>query len=542
MNLFKKHPKTRDNSDASLVIASLGGDRNAFGNIVSRYQSLLCSIAYSAVGDLNHSEDIAQEAFVEAWKKLDSLREPEKLKSWLCGIVRFKVSHYRRKEASQPIKGAGDLDDLGEHEDGQVQIEEVAIQEQEQSLMWKTLEQLPENYREPLILFYRESCSVERVASELDISEDTAKQRLSRGRKLLQAAMLSFVEDALAKSKPGAGFTMAVMLAIGTIAPPPAKAAVIGVGALKAGSVFKWANLVTTLAAFSGLVSSFFALRASLDQSRTKRERIRSIKIVACFFLSAIAFVAGMFLLRFLAVGSAYVVHYTLASQLLVFGYVVFNMYLLITILLGTRKIRAQERKLYPEAFAGAVDNIAYKRREFRTRARLFGVPLAHFQFGMPEEGDKVAYGWIAVGERAYGLLFASGGIAVAPISVGILSIGFFSVGVVGIGLLATGTVALGVIGFGASTIAYKAYASMSALGWESAISGGFSVAKEAAIGQHAYAKYVNNEQAGEIANLAALNQSYLWVLVFMTLLIVLPAVWHSNQVRKRMSKKQQEE
>ena len=80
--------------DAALVAASLGGDRQAFGQIVTRYQRLLCSLAYSSLGNLSESEDVAQEAFVEAWNKLGNLLEPEKLKAWLCGILRFKVSHH----------------------------------------------------------------------------------------------------------------------------------------------------------------------------------------------------------------------------------------------------------------------------------------------------------------------------------------------------------------------------------------------------------------------------------------------------------------
>ena len=81
MNIFKNRTQIINSSDAALVMASLGGDRDAFCEVVTRYQNLLCSLAYSSVGDLKYSEDIAQETFVEAWKKLDTLREPEKLKS-----------------------------------------------------------------------------------------------------------------------------------------------------------------------------------------------------------------------------------------------------------------------------------------------------------------------------------------------------------------------------------------------------------------------------------------------------------------------------
>ena len=80
--------KTMDCTDAELVAQSLAGNRDAFGAIVARHQSLLCSLAYSATGSLNQSEDLAQETFVAAWKQLAGLREPEKLRSWLCQILR----------------------------------------------------------------------------------------------------------------------------------------------------------------------------------------------------------------------------------------------------------------------------------------------------------------------------------------------------------------------------------------------------------------------------------------------------------------------
>ncbi len=68
-------------SDADLVAESLRGDRDAFGKIVERYQTLIASLAYCATGDVSQSEDLAQETFVTAWKKLAELREPAKLRA-----------------------------------------------------------------------------------------------------------------------------------------------------------------------------------------------------------------------------------------------------------------------------------------------------------------------------------------------------------------------------------------------------------------------------------------------------------------------------
>ena len=77
-----------ERNDADLVADSLGGSRDAFRAIVERYQTLICSLAYNATGNLAQSEDVAQETFLAAWTDLRYLREPAKLRSWLCGIVR----------------------------------------------------------------------------------------------------------------------------------------------------------------------------------------------------------------------------------------------------------------------------------------------------------------------------------------------------------------------------------------------------------------------------------------------------------------------
>jgi len=73
----------QEDNDTELVSRSLAGDCDAFSRIVSRYQTLICSLAYSRIGNLGQSEDVAQETFITAWKHLRHLREPDKLRSWL---------------------------------------------------------------------------------------------------------------------------------------------------------------------------------------------------------------------------------------------------------------------------------------------------------------------------------------------------------------------------------------------------------------------------------------------------------------------------
>jgi len=535
MKIDKNSLALDDLDDASLVTACLEGEHQAFGKVVTRYQRLLCSLAYSSLGNLGESEDVAQEAFVEAWKKLGSLREPEKLKSWLCGILRFKVSHHRRKEARQPIRHAGELHQVGILESNDESIEDVAMKEEEQALLWQALETVPETYRETLILYYREQRSVELVARELDLSEDAVKQRLSRGRKLLQEKMMRFVEGALSRSAPGQVFTAGVLAALTTVA-PPAKAAGAGLVAAKLGTAFKWASIVTFLATASGFISSFFALRANLDQSRTNRERRTVIKTTVVFVAIALVFIAGLFLLRYLAlVPHGNIGYIAILSQVLVISFVVGYLMLTVRLLKATRALRTAERLRRPDLFESPDDQPGSKKGEYRSRITLLGVPLIHARFAMAEEGEPHAIGWIAAGHRAYGLLFAWGGFAVAPVSVGIVSCGLVTVGAVGFGLVGMGTVGIGLLAMGAAAIGYKAYASLSAMGWESAFSQGFSIAKDAAIGPIAFAEQVNNELAASISNLSTVNQTFAVILGVVALLVIAPVIWYSRAVRKNI-------
>ena len=103
-----------ESNDAELVTQSLAGNRNAFGQIVVRYQTLICSLAYSATGSLTQSEDLSQETFVIAWKQLSELREPGKLRSWLCGIVRNLSRRALRGQEHEPVHAAEQLESAQE--------------------------------------------------------------------------------------------------------------------------------------------------------------------------------------------------------------------------------------------------------------------------------------------------------------------------------------------------------------------------------------------------------------------------------------------
>lgn len=206
-------------TETALLQASQAGSKDAFGAIVERYQSLICAITYSATGDFGKSRELAQETFIRAWKNLVQLKDLNKFRVWLCRIARNLASRSIRKQRfdfirdTQPLEEADLLQAPGD-DPGQ-----IAISKEHQALVWQAVSAIPEQYREPMVLFYRRRHSITSVAADLELSEDALKQRLSQGRKFLKTEFTSLVEDVLAKTAPQKAFTVAVVAALPALAP-----------------------------------------------------------------------------------------------------------------------------------------------------------------------------------------------------------------------------------------------------------------------------------------------------------------------------------
>jgi RNA polymerase sigma factor (sigma-70 family) len=489
--------KTSSITDEQLVEWSLTGDRDAFGRIVERYQSLVCSITYNATGNLSLSEDLAQETFVTAWRSLTGLRDAAKLRSWLCGIARNLTNNFLRRGQREPVGGAEPLDD--ELPDGEPSPATQAVSREEEAILWRALERIPESYREPMILFYREQESVQRVAQELELSEDAVKQRLSRGRKLLADEVATFVEGALARTTPGKAFTLGVLAALPVLT-TSAKAAVVGATAVKGSTAAKAAATAGLLSAILGpllfLIGSYAGYRLDFDQLRSDEER-RHFK---SFYRKIGASVAGIF------AGFAALVFWLCRTQpdhsllvsLLVTGLVV--IYLLTTFLFVTgyaRRQRAYYGRVLRQEHAGNFPAAAW---EYRSRATWLGLPLIHIRVG--DRFDVLrgpVRAWIAVGNYAVGALFAFGAVAIAPASIGFLAIGLIPFGGLACGLLALGGFGLGVWTLGGLAIGWQACGGC-AIAWKAAL-GGIALAREFAVGAVAYAAQAGNEAAIDFVN-----------------------------------------
>ena len=489
---------TATRNDAELVGESLSGNRDAFGQIVMRYQSLVCSLAYSATGSLSQSEDLAQETFVAAWKQLAGLREPEKLRAWLCGIARNLINNTLRRQMREPAHAAEQLEAAPESLSVEPSPTEQAISKEEEAILWRSLERIPEIYREPLVLFYREHQSVEAVAQNLELTEDNVKQRLSRGRKLLHEEVLAFVEGALARTNPGQAFTLGVLATLPALT-ISAKAATVGAAATKGGATAVGAGLVGLLGAILcpllAFLNLFRAWRLSHKAARSDRER----KIYKIFYPVLAGSIVAVILLQTLLMshGDSLVKKSPSLFAGLMTGLILgYSLLLILFCRWFYRAVKKLALELPPVEVATRPKNPFW---EYRSRFQLLGLPFIHIRFGGWQKGRPVrelkpVKAWIAADDAfAFGVLFAYGSMAVAPVSIGACAIGLFSYGGMAVGALAVGGFAFGIWAFGAFAFGWQASAGC-AIAWNIASGAQYAIAHQFALGPIAHATQANNE------------------------------------------------
>jgi len=372
---------------------------------------------------------------------------------------------------------------------------DYTISQEEAGILWRSLECIPEVYREPLILFYREHQSIETVATSLDLSEDAVKQRLSRGRKLLQEQVLAFVEGALERTNPGKLFTVAVLAALPLSLATSAKAAAIGATAAKGSLLAKTAVAAGILSLVLNPVMMLFGnyagYRMNLAEARSELERQR----IKAAYRNALFTALGVF-----AVFAAVAIwlcrnqpHGDVLISMLVVGLIL----IYFTTVFGFAALSGRSRRKFLTEILEQNHSKEFLEPafEYRSRASFLGLPLVHIRIG-----DRFAIlkspvkAWIAVGERAVGGLFAFGAIAIAPVSVGGITIGLLPFGGLALGVLALGGFALGIWVFGGLVVGWQALGGC-AIGWHAA-DGGIALARDFASGGIAHAAQANNEIA----------------------------------------------
>jgi RNA polymerase sigma-70 factor, ECF subfamily len=175
-----KHPP-----DDQLIIDAQNGDFEAFRMIVLRYSNALLSVAFSVLGDFHEAQDIAQEAFVKCYNNLHTLKDPNRLGSWLYSIAyRTSLDFVKKKKITLPYNETivQKLDDVHSWLDRHV------IQES----IWSALQTLEENSKSAVVLHYLSDWSMKEIGRFLNLSISAVESRIRRARETLK---LSLADD-----------------------------------------------------------------------------------------------------------------------------------------------------------------------------------------------------------------------------------------------------------------------------------------------------------------------------------------------------------
>ncbi len=170
--------------DEAAVQKVLAGDIAAFEGLVRRWQGPLVNLAYRFCRDRSRAEEMAQEAFLRAYRSLNRWRREAAFSTWLFALAtHLYCSELRRI----PARTVG-LDDIPEPSDPRAIDGGLEQKDQDRAVRQAVLA-LPPKYREALLLFYFHEMDISAAAGSLDVPEGTLKARLSRGREILRAKL-----------------------------------------------------------------------------------------------------------------------------------------------------------------------------------------------------------------------------------------------------------------------------------------------------------------------------------------------------------------
>jgi RNA polymerase sigma-70 factor, ECF subfamily len=172
---------SEDQADVENVLA---GDISAFEGIVRRWQGSLVSLAYRFCRDRGLAEEMAQEAFLRIYRKLDHWRSDSPFSSWMFAVA---ANLYRSELRRIPPRTVP-LDDVAEPRDPRPHDGGLAREDRERRVR-DAVAVLPPKYRDAVLLFYFHDMDLSAAARSLGLSEGTMKSRLFRGREILRSKL-----------------------------------------------------------------------------------------------------------------------------------------------------------------------------------------------------------------------------------------------------------------------------------------------------------------------------------------------------------------
>ena len=179
-----------DDTDQQLVERVQRGDRSAFDLLVRKYQHRVLKLVGRFVSDAAEAEDVAQEAFIKAYRALPAFRGDSAFYTWLYRIAINTAKNALVSNRRRPVDFNLDLQDPEQYE-RHARLKEadtpegVLLTEEIRQVVEKALEQLPEDLRTAIVLRELEGLSYEEIAEAMDCPVGTVRSRIFRAREAI---------------------------------------------------------------------------------------------------------------------------------------------------------------------------------------------------------------------------------------------------------------------------------------------------------------------------------------------------------------------
>jgi RNA polymerase sigma factor (sigma-70 family) len=273
------------NTLAADVIEAKTGNLKAFERLINHTRNMVSSLALSIIKDVDASEEVAQLVYINCWQNLNSLKSENSFLPWVRQSTRYTALNYIRDNKLSKRIGGDEADKLlasycTQDQDPQEYYETDTMKK----VVAQLVDNLPEETREVVLLYYREEMSSKQVAELLSISEAAVRKKLSRAREVLKQDALTKMGSAIYATAPAVTFTTMTLANLTMSAPASAATAT---GGATATGLTKWSWLLSGAAiasAFAAVVvflSSRFPLKNMHSETKKKQLlKLRNLTIV----------------------------------------------------------------------------------------------------------------------------------------------------------------------------------------------------------------------------------------------------------------------
>ena len=176
-------------NDVQLIRNILSGDDAAFSTLVEKYKKSVHALVWRKIGDFHHAEEITQDTFLQVYKKLRTLKNPNQFAGWLYVIANRICLNWLRKKrpAIQSLEGTSAAEtERFSYNHYVSEQRETEASEHRSEIVKKLLARLPESERTVVTLYYLSEMTSKEIGKFLGVSVKTVHSRLHRARKRLQ--------------------------------------------------------------------------------------------------------------------------------------------------------------------------------------------------------------------------------------------------------------------------------------------------------------------------------------------------------------------